>query len=187
MFPVYLNTWVFKHEQRCHFTYSEHPCSIFHFVRVGLHVSVVKCAALMQVYLMVIDEMRHQKWNITCDQTLWTSIWTVVWSEPAKLLMLEFVLVWVNLRASHTLVFAWKLKLFCHLLKSQAPDVSQFLATSWAMVLYPMLATRADCVAIWALQKEQGTPRLLTFSFPEFVSVQLKLSFKLHDINPHVT
>jgi len=48
----------------------EHPCSIFHFVRVGLHIPVVKCASLMQVHLMVIDEMRHQKRNITCDRTL---------------------------------------------------------------------------------------------------------------------
>jgi hypothetical protein len=66
---------------------------------------------------MVIDEMRHQKRNITCDQTLRTCVRAVVWPEPAELLMLEFVLVWVNLSASHTLVFAWKLELFCHLLK----------------------------------------------------------------------
>ena len=134
-------------------TYCEHPCSIFHFVRVGLHIPVVKCASLMQVHLMVIDEMRHQKRNITCDRTLWTCVWTVVWPEPAELLMLDFVLVWVNLGASHALVFAWKLKLFCHLLKSQTSDISQFLAASWAMVLYPMLAAGANCVAIWALQE----------------------------------
>jgi hypothetical protein len=80
--------------------------------------------------------------------------------------MLEFVLVWVNLSASHALVFAWKLKLFCHLLKSQASDVSQFLAASWTMVVYPMLAAGANCVAIWALQEEQGISLLLPFPFP---------------------
>jgi len=65
--------------------------------------------------------------------------------------MLDFVLVWVNLGASHALVFAWKLKLFCHLLKSQTSDISQFLAASWAVVVYLMLAAGANCVAIWAL------------------------------------
>jgi hypothetical protein len=71
--------------------------------------------------------------------------------------MLEFVLVRVNLGASHALVFAWKLKLFCHFLKSQTSDVSQFLAASWAMVVYPMLAAGANCVAIWALQEPRRT------------------------------
>ena len=44
------------------------------------------------------------------------------------------------------------------------------------MVLYPVLATRADCVAIWALQKKQGTGKLLAFSFPEFISVTLTIA-----------
>lgn len=82
--------------------------------------------------------------------------------------MLEFVLVWVDLSASHALVFAWKLKLFCYLLKSQTSDISQFLAASWAMVVYPVLAAGANCVAIWALQQEQNRT-LLPFTFPAFV------------------
>uniref|UniRef100_A0A0A9ER18 SINA2 n=1 Tax=Arundo donax TaxID=35708 RepID=A0A0A9ER18_ARUDO len=58
----------------------------------------------------------------------------------------------MDLRTSHGLVFAWKLKLFCHLFQSQASDISQFLATGRAMILHPVLAAKANCVTIWALK-----------------------------------
>lgn len=49
---------------------SEHPCRVFHFVRVGLHVAVVKGAAFVQVHLVVVDEMRDEHRNVACDQAL---------------------------------------------------------------------------------------------------------------------
>jgi len=88
---------------------SEHPCSVLHFVRVGLHVTVVKGAAFMQVHLMVVYEMGHEHRNITCNQALRTCVWTTVWPEPAKLLVLKFVLVRMNLGTAQALVFAWEL------------------------------------------------------------------------------
>lgn len=68
--------------------------------------------------------------------------------------MLKFVLVRMDLGAAQALVFAWKLNRFGHLLESQASDISQLLAASGAMVVYPMLTAGANCVAIWALQEE---------------------------------
>lgn len=66
--------------------------------------------------------------------------------------MLKFVLVRMDLGAAQALVFAWKLDRFGNLLEGQAPDISQFLAASGAMVVYPMLTAGANCVAIWALK-----------------------------------
>lgn len=61
---------IFFNMHRCIITYSEHPCRVFHFVRVGLHVAVVKGAAFMQVHLVVVDEMRDEHRNVACDQAL---------------------------------------------------------------------------------------------------------------------
>jgi hypothetical protein len=46
----------------------QHPCSVFHFIRVGLHITVVKGAAFMQVHLMVVYEMRDKHRNIASNQ-----------------------------------------------------------------------------------------------------------------------
>lgn len=49
---------------------SEHPCSIFNFMWIGFDITVVKCAPIMCIHLVIIFQVRHEQWYVVCDRTL---------------------------------------------------------------------------------------------------------------------
>lgn len=87
-------------------------------MRIGFHIPMVKCASIMHIHFMVIFQVSYKHRNVTSDETLRSSIGTIIRPELAKLLMLKFSIVRKYSRTSKVLMSTGKLKGFGNFLKS---------------------------------------------------------------------
>ena len=89
-------------------SYSQHPCGVFDFLRIGFDVSVVESTAIMHINLVIILEVHDKERNIASNRTLSPSIRAVVGAKLTVLFMFELAVVWENVMTTKNLVSAWK-------------------------------------------------------------------------------
>lgn len=107
---------------------------------VRLDIAMVECTSIMHVHVVIIFEMGNKGWNVTCDRTFRTSIWTIVRTEPAVLFMLELAVVRKNIMTAKILISARKLQRLGYLLQSQTTNITELKATSWTAIVHPNFA-----------------------------------------------
>lgn len=68
-------------------SYSQHPCSILHLVRISFDIPVIKGASIMHVNIVVIFKMLNQEHDITSNRAFSSGIRAIIWAISERIIL----------------------------------------------------------------------------------------------------